>query len=134
MAATNILTECTCSIKFSATDLGGGEVYSEVITFKADTVTVRESITTADHSTAQDQFEMHRMTKATWDVDVETKLYNSSLLAALRSNALAEIIVTAPTGLGVDAKGIITGVEASYAGPSTMKFSLKCHGSAVTYA
>lgn len=133
-AAANILIDCTCTMKFSATDLGtGSESFSGPISFKADKITVKESVTSADHSTNQDDVAFHRKNKTDWEIDVETKLYSSTLLAALRANALGEIIVTAPDGMGVDGQGLIMGLDVDYAGPSTMKWSLKARGAALSY-
>lgn len=138
-AAVNILLDCVCSMTFSATDAGGGETYSGSVSFKADKVTVNESTSTADHSTAQDRVENHRVNKTGWEVTVETMLYPQtapstfSLLTSLRANDLGKLIVTC-TGAGVTAQGVITGVEVDYAGPSTLRFSLKAHGTALSYA
>jgi hypothetical protein len=126
-------------MQFSAVDQGGGETYGGAISFKADKVSPKKSIATSDHSTAQDQWENHRVTKYGWEVTVETKLYAQtapstySLLAALQSNDLGKIVVTA-TGAGVIASGVITNVDVDYAGPSTLRFTLKSHGSAIVWA
>lgn len=135
MSATNILSECTCTILFSATDLGtGAETYTGSISFKADTISIDETQSNADHSTAQDQFVMSRSTKTDWTMTVNTKLYSAALLAALRSNALAKIVVSAPTGLGVTGPGLITNIKVDYTAPSTLSFSIKCHGVGLVYA
>lgn len=138
-AAVNLLLDCVCSIKFSSTDSGGGESFGTALSFKADTVTVQETTQTSDHSTAQDRVENHRVTKTGWTITVETKLYPQtapstySLLSSLRSNDLAQMIVTS-TGAGVTGSGVLTDIAVNYAGPSTLKFTLKSHGTPLTYS
>jgi len=137
-AAVNILLDCICSMQFSATDQGGGENYSNTVSFKADKVSVKETATTSDHSTAQDRVENHRIGKFGWEITVETKLYPQigsstySLLNGLRGNDLGKLTVTC-TGAGVIGSGVITDVSVDYAGPSTLKFALKAHGAALQY-
>lgn len=138
-AAVNILQDCTCSISFSANDVGGGETYSGAVSFKADKISVKETVSSADHSTGQDEVENHRKTKSSWEITVETKLYPQTppstyaLLTALRSNDLGKLTVTS-TGAGVVGEGLIMGVNVDYAGPSTLQFSLKSHGVALSYS
>jgi hypothetical protein len=138
-AAVNILLDCSCSMQFAASDLGGGETYSGTVSFKADKISVKETASTSDHSTAQDRVENHRLTKFGWEITVETKLAPQtgpstfSLLTSLRSNDLGKLIVTC-AGAGVVASGVITDVSAEYAGPSTLKFTLKSHGTPLTYS
>lgn len=132
-SALNILQDCICSIQFSPTDLGGGETYGSAISFKADKITAKKSISTADHSTAQDQWENHRITKYGFEITVETKLYAQTppntytLLSSLEANDLAKITVTG-NGAGFTASGVIGNVDTDYAGPSTLRFSIKAHG------
>lgn len=138
-SAVNILLDCVCAMTFSASDLGGGETYSGSVSFKADKITVKETMSTSDHSTAQDRITNNRINKVDWDITVETKLYPQtapstfSLLDALRSNDLGKLVVIS-TGAGVTGEGIIGDVSVDYAGPSTLKFSLKAHGVALSYA
>jgi len=137
-SALSLLIDCACSMRFSAFDAGGGETYGTAVSFKADKVAVKKSISTADHSTGQDAWENHRITKYGYEVTVETKLYAQTppttytLLNGLQSNDLGWITVTS-TGAGFTARGVITSVEADYAGPSTLRFSLIAHGTAVTW-
>jgi len=138
-AAVSLLLDCQCSILFSASDQGGGESYSGAVSFKADKVTVKESISSADHSTGQDTVENYRKGKISWEISVETKLYPQTgpstytLLQSLRANDLGKLIVTC-TGAGVTGQGLIENVEVDYAGPSTLKFGIKAHGSPLQYA
>jgi hypothetical protein len=133
MPAVNILSDVTCTMLFSALDLGGGESFTGAISFKADTISIKESNSVADHSTAQDQYEFSRRQKTSWSVDVDTKLYHPSLLAALRGNDLGKLVLTAPSGFGAIAEGFITDIDVSLAIPSTMKWSLKTHGVPILY-
>lgn len=131
----NILLDCVVSMKFSASDLGGGETYAGSITFKVDKVTVNQNIASSDHSTGQDEVEFHRKDKLGWEITVETKHGDATIFAALLANALGELIVTAPTGLGISsAKGLITALPVDFDKPSTMKFSLKSRGIKITWA
>jgi len=130
----NILQDCTVTATFSAADLGGGEVFSGSQSFKVDKISLKETESTADHSTAQDAVEFHRSNKGSWQCDIETKLHAPALLAAIRNNSLMTIIVTAPNGLGFTAVGLITGRDFEYAGPSTMKWTLMPRGVRPTFA
>jgi hypothetical protein len=130
--AVNILLDATCSMQFSLTDQGGGESFSNTISFKADKVTVRESVSSSNHATNQDPVAAHRKGQIDWEINVETKLYNSTLLGQVRGNDLGRMIVTVP-GFGVDGRGLITDVEVDYAGPSTIKWTIKAHGTALQY-
>lgn len=135
MATVNILLDCTCTAKFVAVDAGGGEDFSgAATTFKMDKVSLKVTKTSADHSTAQDDVEFHRKTKNSWEVSCETKLANATLLAALKSNELARFTVTALTGLGFTVDALITDFEPEYAGPSTLKFTLKPRGVMPTFS
>lgn len=131
----NILLDCTITATFAAADLGGGETFTNSTTFKADKVSVKITTSTADHSTAQDTTEFHRITKRAWEVTVETKLADSVLFSRIGTNALATLSVTAATGLGLSGMvGVITSIEPEYSGPSTLKFTLKPRGSQPTIA
>ena len=136
-SAVNILLDCTCSMTFSATDQGGGETFGGAVSFLADRITVQENINSADHSTSQDRVENHRLTKVGWEMTVETKLYPQTppttftLLSSLRGNDLGFLTVTS-TGAGYSGPGLIIGLEVDYAGPSTLKFTLRSHGQALS--
>lgn len=134
MAAVNLLLDCTCTMGFAAADLGGGESYSGSYSFGADKVSLKESVQQADHSNGQELYEFARKTKQGFTVNVECKLDNSSLLAALRANDLGRITVTAPSGFSFVASGLILDIDYDYAGPSTMKFSLQCRGASPTFS
>ncbi len=130
--ATNILLDCVCSIAFSAADLGGGETYSGTRTFKADKVSVKQTMANADHSTGQDRVAHARFGKEDWEISIDTKLYDSTLLASLMNNDLASITVTAQSGRGAFGFGLIVDRSWDYDKPSTMKFGIKAHGTGLT--
>lgn len=136
MATTNLLLDCTCSLKTSANDLGGGETYASPVSFLADKISVTETTQSSDHSTGQDGVEFHRKNKSGWEASIETKHYSSALESAVRSNALGELIVTnSLTGLGISsAKGLIIQASTVFDKPSTFSFQLKSRGSAITWA
>lgn len=132
--AVNLLQECVVTMTFAQTDQGGGETYGGPITFKVDKIGVKDTIASSDHGTAQDAVGFERMDKNTWQLDIDTKLYDADLLAALKNNALGAMIVTSRTGTGVNAPaGLICDVDIEYANPSTMKFSLKNRGVPLQY-
>jgi len=132
--AVNILLDCAFTIAFAPVDQGGGETYSGSLSFQADKVTIKNSVTSTDHSTAQDRVANFRQTKNEWTIDVETKFASATLLSSLISNACARIIATAPSGLAVTALGLITEASPDYAAPSTFKFGIKAHGTALSFA
>ena len=131
----SLLLDCTISATFAAADAGGGETFANSTTFKVDKVGLKFNRSSADHSTGQDRVEFHRLTKEGWEATFETKLANATLLDRLYDNDLMKFTVSAATGIGFsNAEGLITGIEPEYAGPSTLKFSVKCRGSVPTIA
>jgi hypothetical protein len=131
--AVNILLDCSFTISFSSVDSGGGESFSGSISFQADKITIKDSVNSTDHSTAQDKVANYRQTKNDWEMTVETKFASATLLSSLKANAVAKIIATAPTGLAVTAIGLITEASPDYSAPSTLKFGLKAHATALVY-
>jgi hypothetical protein len=130
-AAVSVLLDCTVSMRFSPTDLGGGESYGSLRTFKVDKVTINENAGKANHATAQDRTANNRHTGNDWEISFETKLYDPTLHALLKNNDCGQATVTAPTGLGCVGEGIITGLSWEYAGPSTAKWSISAHGNPI---
>ncbi len=134
--AVNILLDCTFSVSFSATDNGGGETFAGGGTYKMDKVTYKYSKDTADHGTGQDEVEFHRKNKTKWEIVFETKLIagatsSTSLLYLLQTNELMCFVATALTGttLTLTTPGaLIVDIDADYAGPSTLKVTVKSRG------
>jgi hypothetical protein len=127
-AAVSVLLDCTVSMTFSPTDLGGGEVYGSLRTFKVDKVSINENAGSSNHATAQDRTANNRHTGNDWEITCETKLYDPTLHGLLKNNDCGKMTVTAPTGLGCVGAGIIVGLGWEYAGPSTIKWTIKAHG------
>lgn len=106
------------------------------VTFKADTVKYSGNRTLADHGTAQQAVEFNRITKTPESLTVETKLEkkaNAALLSALlgTSGVVGNITATA-TGASIDGVGIVESFEFDYAGPSTLRFTMRQYGSGFT--
>jgi hypothetical protein len=119
---------------FSTTDAGGGETYSNSTSFKADKISWSRTQGSSNHATGQDDVAMHRKTGTDWEVTVETKFYNSALHALLMTKELGTLVVTAPSGFSMTAVGLIIGPDGAYDKPSTIKFSLKAHGTDLAFA
>lgn len=133
MPTVNFLLDCACTLTPGGADDGTYNAGSPV-SFKADKVSWKRTRTVADHSTGQDKVEQNRLKKIGWVVTVETKLYSSSLLAALAGNELASLVVTAPTGFGLTATGVISNDGGDYDSPSTLTFELSCYGTDLAFA
>lgn len=134
--AVSILLECTCSIKAGGADSVTSPTWGSAVIFTADKVTCRRTVDEADHSGGQDAEEFPRFVKGRNEVTVECKFSNPDLIDLLQDNDVAQLtIANSRTGMGMDPLAcLITGYEPEYAGPSTLRFTLKSRGQQITFS
>lgn len=115
----------------------GRTLSGTAVTFKADKVSLQASRSLADYGTNQDEAELNRSNKQPQTVTVETKLEkkaNAPLLTALLGTTGVVVQITATaTGANIGASyAIVESFEWEYAGPSTLRFTLRQYGSKFT--
>lgn len=137
--AVNILSDCVFTIQGTTGGDNGNATRTldgAALTFKADKVSVKNTRSLADHSTAQDAAEFNRTTKLPQSITVETKLEkkaNAPLLTKLLGTTGVVVAFTATSvGASVEGYGIVEGPEFDYDGPSTLRFTLRQYGGLFT--
>lgn len=131
--ALNVLRDCIFAVIPGGADDGVFNPQPPVV-IEVDTVSVSQTNVLEDHSTAQHGTPMNRITKFDWEVTVETKMQrtgSTGLENVLRLNELVgfSAIQTASTAIDVQCPaGIVGSVELAYAGPNTIRFTLKPYG------
>ena len=129
----NVLRDCIVSVIPCGADTGTYTSGSPV-TVAVDTVSVSQTNNLEDHSTAQNATPLMRVTKQDWEVTIETKqnrFGSTGLENVLRLNELVgfSVVQTSSTSLDVYCPvGIVSSVELNYAGPNTIKVTIKPYG------
>jgi hypothetical protein len=137
--ALNVLRDCVFSIIPGGADDGQFDTQSAV-TILVDTVSVSQTNTLEDHSTAQSATPLNRITKIDWEVTVETKLSrtgSTGLENVLRLNELVGFTAIQTSSTAIDVQcpaGIVGNIELNYAGPNTIRFTLKPYGQPLSLA
>ena len=131
--ALNVLRDCIFSVIPGGSD-GGTFTAASPVTILVDTVSISQHNQLEDHSTAQQATPVMRITKVDWEVTVETKLSRtgaSGLENVLRLNELVGFtaVQTGTQALDVQCpQGIVSSIELNYAGPNTIRFTIKPYG------
>lgn len=131
--ATNVLRDCVFSVIPGGADTGEFTTGS-ALTFLVDTVSITQTNTIEDHSTAQNATPLNRITKLDWEISVETKMSRTGavgLESVLVVNELVGFTAIQSGSQTIDvqaAKGIVSSVELHYAGPNTLRFTIKPYG------
>jgi hypothetical protein len=133
----NVLRDAVFSVIPGGAD-DGTFTGSTPLVIKVDTVTISQNSTLEDHSTAQDATPLNRITKIDWEVTVETKMSRAGATGVENTIAVNELIgfeaiQAGSTTLDLECpKGIVSSVEFAYAGPNTLRFTLKPYGDPLT--
>jgi hypothetical protein len=137
--AVNILLDCEFTIQGTTGGDNGNATRTlagTALTFKADKVSIKNTRSVADHSTAQDAAEFNRTTKLPQSISVETKLEkkaNAPLLTKLLGVEGVVVDFTATSvGGSIEGTGIVEGPEFDYDSPSTLRFTIRQYGSLFT--
>jgi hypothetical protein len=135
--ALNVLRDAVFTVIPGGAD-DGTWTGTTAVTVLVDTVTVSQNSTLEDHSTAQNATPLNRITKIDWEVTIETKMSrtgSTGLENVLQANELVGFtaIQAGTTVLDVSApKGIVSNVELNYAGPNTIRCTIKPYGDPLT--
>ena len=129
-AAVSLLedTVATLSYTVGTGDTGVVSTFATTTLVNIDKASVKRSMNTADHSGGQNPEEIHRGTKFTTSTDLELKLYVDAIMPVLRVGLQIQLVTVATMNahtITVTVTGIITDVDLEFAGPSTMKLSMK---------
>ena len=137
--ATNVLRDCVFSIIPGGADDGQFNSQSAV-TFLVDTVTISQTNTLEDHSTAQHATPLNRVTKIDWEITVETKFSRTGSVGlenVLAQNELIGFTAIQSGSQTIDVQapsGIVSNIELNYAGPNTIRFTIKPYGDPLSLA
>lgn len=129
--AVNILLDVVVTLDGAGADDGAATPGGAPITILVDRVQVRHSMNTEDHSAGQQRGTWHRLTKQDDEVVFEMKLPTVStagVLNLVKNNDLLRFTISAGAGNNITGDGLIADVERDYAGPSTLRLTLKRYG------
>lgn len=107
------------------------------VTVLVDKVSVKDSIVTADHSAGQSGTPINRANKFDFEVTIDFKLFGkpasgNGITYTCRSGKQIRILINATQAataiLGEAVEGIITEAGREYAGPSTLRVTIKPYG------
>lgn len=93
-----------------------------------DKMTVKQTMSTADHSAGQNPNPIYRATKYDYQTDVEMKLFDDSTQKAIFLGQQFKIVGVSTINSvtrTVTLLGIITDIEEEHGTPSTWKFTMK---------
>lgn len=138
--ALNVLRDVTFSFIPGGADDGAFASGGTPLVVKIDTVTISQTNTLDDHSTAQDETPLNRITKKPWLCTCDTKMSrtgSTGLENLLVENELIAFtaIAAGNTTLDIEAtSGIVGNIEFNYSGPNTVRFEIHPYGEALSLA
>jgi hypothetical protein len=119
---------CTLSYQAGVGDTGVLSTFATSVIVNVDKISIKRTMTTADHSGGQNPEEINRATKFTGSADVELKLYVDANPTIFKVGLQVQLAVVATIGadsLTVTLQGIITDADPEFSGPSTFKITIK---------
>jgi len=129
-AAASLLEDVVGTVSYTAGtgDTGVLSTYATSIIVNLDKVTIKRSMDNSDHSGGQNPEKIMRGTKFDTQTDIDLKFYvdaNTAVFLPGLQVKFAAVVTIGEHNVAVTIFGIITDIDNEFAGPSTMKISIK---------
>ena len=139
-SAVSLLNDVVCSIRplgadnatTVSTDWGNASLWPNtgIVTLNLDRVRVSRSRTLVDHSTAQQAFDLNRIVKSTFSIQLDTKLLTDGLDLGWLTSSTGQVVgiqVTSPKS-SFWVAAVVESFDVSYDNPATLTATLKSYG------